>query len=280
MNNLRLNNSKGFSLTQLIVAMGIATLVLLGVAQVSEWSTNSYLQSVEENTAEQNLLMGAFYLREYLSQAVETICYPSVFGLPSPVVLVHNIGVPPYLGEGVIDCRIGHPWPVSPPGNPNALGVFNLERGGVATLVPGPGNLPKSDFVGGGIYFQPPQGTQSGKLFFAQAKHGTRFINPTNSVVLDHFVDIQVQSYQASPGGRLQNISILLTTRYMLDQTPTPNYLPAPVGPTSRYRDINLTVDVALRDNWLGITPGSNTSERVYGGLYFFHTITPPMVHQ
>jgi hypothetical protein len=231
-----LENSRGLSLIEVVMGLGISTLVMLGVASVSSWVNDSYAQTVEENTAEQNLLLAAFYFKQFLGQAVETVCQsspPTTLSSPTTLAVPFPNTIPPYIGQGLVNCNTVSPWPASAPGNPNALAIFNSEVGGVTSLAPG--NYPASQFVGTGIYFYPPAGTQSGILYFAQGQPGSTLINLANAISIDHFVDVQVLQYVTSTVGTISTMTIRLTARYILQTTGTSpvSYLNAILVPPS-----------------------------------------------
>jgi len=268
-------NSLGMSLVEVLIALGIGGFVILGISSANTYVSNWYYQSVEENTAEENLLLAAFHLKQFLGQAVEVIC--SGGPLPSPVVLGINNAIPPYIGEGKVDCTYTVAAAV---GNPSALAIFNRETGGVTSLVAG--NFPSSQFVGSGIYFQPPAGKQSGVLSFAQAPPGSSTISLASALSLDHIVDIQALQFAISTSGRLETITYRLTARYMLQEggTTSVSYLVIPPVGSTPYKNVTLDVDIGLRDNWLAPSvSGSGTSERLHGGLYYFRTIVPLAVN-
>lgn len=163
-----LKNSKGVSLVELMMTVTIGVIVSLGIASVFVFAMQQFVMLVEKNAAEESALQSAFYLRQYLSQAVELNAVNAINA--------SNWTCPGSAGCGVIDVNFrlldenaSGPVQANPDqGNFTRFAVFNREvaffRTGIDGIPDGVGNLqPTAIFV---------KDTRSASIGFPDASSG------------------------------------------------------------------------------------------------------------
>jgi hypothetical protein len=347
-------NSRGQSLTEVLISLAIGGIVSLGLASVFTFGVEQFQILVDQNQAETSLLSSAFYLRSWLSQAVKINCHglpgaapnqygplnganlassisdasgPQTLNLSSVTGTNDELNTPTQIARGKMDCRevpsspteisndggssltnplVGYHWAykTSAPPRMNIIANFIRDAGD------GPAGGPYySQYLPSVILFSPPSrptdpiynsgtGNKSGVLWFFQASAGTANLDTSRTAFMkfDHIVDVGVVQNTVDPNNpyptgddvstqpgtqNLRSLSIRIVARYHLSATGIKDYRsgirnPAPGYAT--YKDIEMTVPIGFRNNYLGVSStGSGSSERLYGSLYFFKFSAPPM---
>ncbi|MCC6277128.1 MAG: prepilin-type N-terminal cleavage/methylation domain-containing protein, partial [Oligoflexia bacterium] len=77
----------GQTLTEMMMAVAIGSIVSLGVASVFTYGMRQFAVLREQNLTQENLLQAAYYTRSFLSQAVKTTCCQgnTCYNFSSPV---------------------------------------------------------------------------------------------------------------------------------------------------------------------------------------------------
>ncbi len=208
------------------------------------------------------------------------------------------------LGEGHLDCR-GESFDGNfHPGLIRPFALFFREAGGIpegAAL----NSAPVPDPRPSGIFFCPggvaPDGVttcatsigapqnqgierNSGVLFFATGTPGAR-LDARDGFMIDHIVDVAViydaqnsdpavplagntnPLYQFRP---LRFVSVRIIARYFRNVDETRDYqkVSAINGNAKQFRDIEITVPINFRNNW--IRPSGGVSQRLFGEAYFY----------
>ncbi len=299
---LWLRQNRGFTLGETAVSLGIVSVTVLVAISVLTLIVQHFQVMVAQNEAEQNLMQAAYYLRAFGAQAVKTRCsqvnsaanVPSAISnssWPRPLAIYPNVaGVPddlryaPEVPAGVMDCRFNSADPAIMASVMSPLALFVREGGGGGLAAPA------SNYLATGFFFEPPKvvgnKATSGVLYLAQ-----NFLGPGNNLVVDRsslffdkLVEVRVSNVHPQmspvfPSTPLQSLTITLTARYFKSNNGIHDYRPvgqlnaALVAP---FRDITMSVNVGLRDNWLGMSQtGTATSERQNGGVYYYGFWTP-----
>ena len=303
---MKVLNSRGFSLVELMMSSGVSILIGIGLLTTLNFAVDRLNLVTEQLKAEESLAMASVYLTRYLSQAVKIRCCRGpgcanpgndvtggpLAAIPHPTYTQIPTGTEPAgIGEGVIDCRAGSTFAYVG-GRQNAIALFTREVG-----MRQPSGVAFSTYRGAGIYFVPAlsdagmgasaSGNNSGRLEFFDPVPGGPLANP---MINDRLVSVAVDEPRDAlgvpttgvpikddntPQGYLRSISFRLVARFFESSVPG-NYhyrLPAPAIP---HRDLSTVVTILFRNNRIGVsTLNGITSERPLGQLYFFKYFTP-----
>lgn len=246
-----------------LAVSSIATLVL---ASAVVFGINQFYLLKDQNEAQENLILAAFYLRTFLAQGVKVSCYDNQGANPAPNYAVIPSGagllsftapVAPPVGTpttntaplnvpaGIIDCRPQNDavvrWQDS---LKNPVAQFYRETG--TTQLVGGLNRTWTTYTPTAIFFEPPQvnaPNASGRIYFASQEavnpaaplavnDGTLWFDKlTELTVIDDTggtssVKTVAGVFDDNQTNRIRAIALRITTRYFLSVYGTNNYTP------------------------------------------------------
>jgi prepilin-type N-terminal cleavage/methylation domain-containing protein len=286
-----LRNNKGFSLIELMITSAIGVIVSLAIASVFIFAMEQFTVLVESNTAQENNLMITYYLRTFLSQAVDVYAETNVV----------NAGLPAGAGQIDINFELLTPgsWVGAAGGNVGEYGkfaIFNRETANYNNTTNSLNSLnpaiPSSVMQSTGIFVRDtdinainPDG-QSGAVVFDFNTVGGPIIPSASDIVMNRVHNFRIQRIAAGatscpngyavevvnaatgtplsclpagwgPGGlavyKVKTVTLEVTTRYFktLPKTDWNYRYPVGGGATAVFRDIVQTVKLNLKDNLL-----------------------------
>ncbi len=300
-------SQKGFTIAELMVAVAIGGIVSMVLATFFTFAAEQFYSLIDQNEAEQSILLTSYYLRSALSQAVKTM---AVAGDPtgnfaSGTANTLDGTVPNNVGTGFFDISrtcteslcinssMSSPWPVGWPGGTVTPLAYFVKESGLGT-----GSPPTSQYVDTGIFFIPPQGTQAGRLYISQflASGGGSFTPIDSSLSSQFYFDRIVgfglattTSFATGASGAvpglpypaLASVTLYVRARYFKGVSSIKDYSSDPntaAAAGSNFTDISSTINVTLRDNILGLSlTGTGQYERPDNGLYFYQFTTPTL---
>lgn len=303
--------NKGFSLVELMVVVAIGGITSLVMASIFVFSAQEFHSLIEQNQAEESLLLSSYYLRATLTQAVKL---RSVAG--DPVTLFNAATVAPptaplNIAVGFLDnrrtcndanCTImppaGTAWPA---GVPSALAIFIRENGGfnidTSTATP----WTASQFLPTAIFYRPPNTGVfpqiSGRLYVTQAGVGGSITDTDaalqSGLIFDGIVAFglstsNLASCPATTGsaeynGAIPCVNLYIRVRYFKGAATSKCYDPDPVVASAVagciYRDVDMRVNINLRNNIINASATGDPlqKDRVNSGLYFFRFTAPSL---
>ncbi len=277
--------ANGFSLVELMVAMGIGTIVSLGVSTLFIFAVEQFTILVEQNNTEEELLWASYHTRSFLSQAV---------GLrtPDPAIPNEIEGA----GDGPEGLNVNH-FQVSGGGAAtqgvileNYISSTDFDTAGnsldidLITLFPRENGFPTGSgnaFTGSklftsAIYFQRPTIGTAGKIYFIVGREGTganlEMFPTDNEIVYDKITefDLTTDVVEGTPAGNpeiAKSASIRIVGRYFRTadrnlqvwcpgpgsdpSAPIYGALCSPFSSRTNFRDIEMIVNVGFRNNAL-----------------------------
>lgn len=307
-----------------MTTVAISSIIALGLASIFNFGITQMQLLMEQNAAEENLLMTSFYLRKYLTQAVKIECKRRGGYAPGndindfePIFLTQanaftadlltDTAPPVAVPRGSMNCMQarGEPdavWDHFPAGTVNLFAAFFRETAGMAAaataavsvyrdmaiyfLTPGPDNTaecPTCAPGSGAIYFVLGDGTGANLVYNQNSVSFDRLVGITVTRKLDDNNNI-VPNVMDEPLNTTSGIikplrmaEVRVTARYFKSLNGNRSYARGAdngINGNAPYRDISLVVGIGFRNNWLG-TGGTNISQRLYGGLYFYDYKTP-----
>ena len=251
-------NSKGFSLLEFVTSSGITAFVLLAAAGIFVYSVDWFNILVQENHAEENVLIASYQIKNTISQAVNT-------DVVNPL--------PPTLNRGVVLSSFDSSLAVD--GSVTTLAAFQREA---ATDGAAGSNLQPT-----AIFFTAPRapaanGDSSGVLQIdLRQVAGPGIFNAANDVGgslifnnVSHFKWDAFDVNEASVGSNLpaKRITIEIWTRSFKTNDKTKWEFRQAVVPAISFADHKMTVEINMRNN--NLDPGSVVPKFVFGGIYFF----------
>lgn len=302
-----IRNNKGVTLVELLVTAAIGIFVSMGIASVFVFAMQQFTILVEKNAAEENALQITYYLRQYLSQAVDVNAVTAVgAALPGgtgQIDVNFRLLDQNFSGVGAADS-----------GEFVRFAVFNREAG---TYNNAAGGMPMggSDLRKTAIFIKDtspassfPDASSGAVVFDFNTETGV-IVPEASDLFYSRIHDFQVQRVNcpgagglaaevveeasgrlwpclpagwAPAGGvtyKIKTITVVIATRYFKSATKGDWNYRAPVGgaPTAPYRDIVQTVKINFKNNSLtqNSLVGRGSEERVHGSLYFYDYIMP-----
>lgn len=303
-----LRNSKGVTLVELMATAAIGAIVSMGIASVFIFAMQQFTVLVEKNAAEENALQITYYLRQYLSQAVDvnavTAVGSSVAGGTGQIDVNFRLLDTAFSGIGAPDT-----------GQFARFAIFNREAGSynvASNAIPTAG----SDMRPTGIFIRDTNTNQntfpdasSGAVVFDFNTDSGVLIPQPNDLFFSRIHDFQVQRVNCSGAGgyaaevvredtgqiltclpagwtpganewKIKTITLVVHTRYFKTATKGDWNYRAPVGGGAfgPYRDIVQTVKINFKNNTLtenSLVGGAGEEERVHGSLYFYDYMLP-----
>lgn len=307
----KIPNNKGVSLIELLVTVAIGLVVSGGIASVFVFAMQQFTILVEKNQAEEDSLRMNFYLRRYLSQAVDlnavTTISTGAFGG----------------GTGQIDVDFELLVPSSSDmagaGDSGAFARFAIFNREAALFSTGTNQLPAagSEMRQTGIFLKdtdadaPTPDRRAGAMIFdIGTPHGSQMVPNVSDVFLTRLHNFRVQrvvcngvgggyavevvnyatghiekclSSTWAPGGqtfKVKTITLETFTRYFKTSNKDSWNFRAPVGGgnVGPYYDLVQTIKINFKNNALtnqSLTSGPNKEERVHGSVYFYDFFIP-----
>lgn len=259
--NKTLKSNKGFSLTEIVVALAVSGILVMmaGKGLIDITRASVVAQDTADKWREEQSL--AFSLNSYLGRALEVNWTNTA---------INNIGS----GAGRLrDFTSGF---VNSATNSQyiTVGAFLREAG-----APDPTN-PTSDIRATGIYFKNPSIQQSGQLVISSSQPGFGQVEISShqpDVVYDSIVELDIKpgSSLSNSGSPVRMAHIKIVTRRFLSTIKTQwHYCPASqlgnagCQTSARYVDTTQHIFVPMANN--AITNGFGQGESLYGDIYFF----------
>jgi hypothetical protein len=285
-----------------MVAVGIGSIVALGVSTLFIFAVEQFTILVEQNNTEEEMLWASYHTRSFLSQAIEL----DVAGAGNPRLTTRssldweNGTNMNFLNEGLVVQLYNSTDSFSPSAGGQSsldlIAVFPRENG-YATAA----GFPGSQLYSTAIFFQRPTVGLAGKLFFvvgSQTSGAGAIIDPgDDEIVYERLTEFVIMTETVDPGSgpvKAKSAEVTITGRYF--RTSDRNryaWCPLSLVSTnaacqgSAFKDITMTINVGFRNNGLlecadvqtGCVSGSSYRERLHGGLYFFKMAVPPIVY-
>ncbi len=276
-------NSKGFSLIELMIAVGIGLILILIVAGIAVIGFSQMNSLRDRLAAEENLNRVEILLRSTVGQAVDIRSVDVVYGANFPVSTWAGGLRAPFLWNTI----------ASTPANWNTIGHFYREMGGTMTT----GVQGNGDLFPTAIFYRRPTATTSGVLFFHMGMGTPPPTPPPKATTLtpsysEPYVDrisfLQMDKNLNDAYGRVSSLRFRVAVRYHDFSSiarvwcPVADIQAATAGcvTAAKYRDLEKEFTILVRNNLLkpagtaGMT-GTLAEERVMGFLYFFKLISP-----
>jgi len=286
-----MRNVKGFSLPELLTAVAVGGLMSLALASVFTFGAQQFNALIDQNQAEESFLLTSYYLRSYIAQAVKVQSNNNPWGVFTGGA--DMVGAPSGVPQGYFNCNLACTITATDKcDNPgwnagiNAVALFARDNGGNGT------STSLSDYMTTGIFYAPPAGAVSGKIYLSQfpSDTGGAFIlsdtDLSAQLAFDKIVALGLYPDTAGNacdlvGTNLRSVNLYLRARYFKGISPVKTYTPnqtAAVTAGANFRDLEQTINIVFRNNVLGAsTTSTGVNERVNGGLYFFKYQAPPM---
>ncbi len=259
--NKTLKSNKGFSLTEIVVALAVSGIVVMmagkGLLDITRASVVAQ-DTAEKWNEEQSL---AFSLNSYLGRALR------VNWTTSPITNIgNNPGLLRDFNSGFVNSNTNSQY--------ITLGAFLREAG-----APDPAN-PTSDIRATGLYFKNPSIQQSGQLVISSSSPGFGPVTISShdpDVVYDSIVELEIKpgSSLSNSGAPVRMAHVRVVTRRFLTTIKTQwHYCPASqLGNAAcqtgaRYVDTTQHLFIPMANN--AITNGFGQGESLYGDIYFF----------
>lgn len=285
--------SDGFSLIEVVVAVGIGGIISSVVATIFVFAVEQFTVLVEQNAAEESLLWASYTTRAFLGQAVDlkvtsgSAIDPDITPTESGRILSQYSSTDAF--------RIGNTAAVAVFGRENMTGVstnaMTSDIYASAVFVFSPPITPTGSSaapVGGAIYFD-PGAPVSATMSATQNDVWFDRISEFRIEDVECVTDVGTAQGSACNGWTAKSATIVIKARYF--KTARRNrwiwqqmsVIPAgtDVGP---FRDVEMSIKVGFRNNLLlGGTSGPQSrvgmegQERLHGGLYFFRMTLPPL---
>ncbi|MCB0394009.1 MAG: prepilin-type N-terminal cleavage/methylation domain-containing protein [Bdellovibrionales bacterium] len=286
----------GFSLIELMVAVGIGTIVALGISTLFIFAVEQFTILVEQNNTEEEMLWASYHTRSFLSQAVQlqTRNATATGGIDYTTPTFNNQGyvVRNYDSQSFFAGDVaGTSIPV------DLIAVFARENGFASSA-----GFAGSSLYNSAIFFQRPLIGLPGKLYFIvgspTSAAGGSMVPADDQIVYERIVEYAISTVDVPVSGGTPNVSkaatVTITGRYFRTSDrnrqlwcPSANSATAGCGNTV-YRDITMTISVGFRNNALlncadlantvGCS-GTDYRERLHGGLYFYKMAIPPIIN-
>ncbi len=299
------------TLIELIVTIAIGLIVSAGIASVFVFAMQQFTILVEKNQAEENALLMNYYLRRFLSQAVDMNAMSAI-----DTSLLGS-------GSGQIDINFELLNPSQAgiaSGDTGAFTRFAIFNREAALYNTGANQLPAggSDIRQTGIFLRDtnsqanailPDESSGAIIFDIHTDPASPMVPSANDMFLTRLHNFRVQrvncngsngfavevvnyangnilkclpSGWAPAGGRfrVKTITVETVTRYFRSANKGMWNYRAPIGgpPAAPYRDIIQTIKINMKNNGLtdqSLTGRSGREERVFGSVYFYDYFIP-----
>jgi prepilin-type N-terminal cleavage/methylation domain-containing protein len=292
-----MKTERGVTMIELMVAVAIGGILSVVLATFFTFTVEQFYSMIDQNDTEQSLLMSSYYVRASVAQAVKTMNASTVNFTGAADATTFPTDVPvgyfnTFYQCNDIDCNtMTTNWPAGwPAGVPvTPLAIFAREAGTVS-----------SNYVLTGLFYIPPNGATSGRIYVAQIPSGAPFVltnaNLMNHFYFDHIVAFGIASGAnavtngnalttlPAPNTPLSNVAIYIRARFFRAGSAGKDYSSDPavarlaVPGGTNFIDINTTVNVSLRNNIVGANVnGTGVNERPSNGLYFYQFLTPSL---
>ncbi len=266
---------RGFSLTELVIAAGIGTLVVFIIGGVANMAVNNYLRMTEKMEAQEVAVRAEVLLKTVFSQALEIHHTPGTI----PANLGNNPG---RILNGIDFNRIA-----DTPAAWTALAVFLRES---AQSAPGMQNgIPRKT----AIWYRRPEAAQntSGVIFVDMGPAPGAVPGPTMSPdYADQYIDrvsrLRMVKNRHPLYDRVVSLDVELAIRYHTSRNTPRTWCPAAdigvlaaCNPNSHWADYEHRFTILLKNNLLRRTTdfglAGGFEERVLGPVFSFHPVLP-----
>ena len=285
----------GSSVPELMVTVGIGSIVSLGASSLFVWAVDQFNVVVDRNVAEENLLWAAFHIRSHLQQAVALQVVDTQAQVRATPVGGGPAAPAPQNPQGFIlrsydSARSsGGAGGGVPDGSVDLLARFWRENG-----------VRNGALVESGVFFERPNRSapgpfqRPGRLFVTTALDAAPFGPNIAGVWFDRIVEVRATTLSSlAPDERAKSAQIKIIARYFNHNDKSIwAWCPGPrtVAPQADeyigfsaacrvqgYRDLEFDVNVVFRNNLLtrASATGVPGGDRVLGNIYFYKTVMP-----